>query len=237
MEIVEIVWNGLLWVAKLPDGRRIAHQDYSSVEHDVLLWNYQPRKREINFDNTDFYAQKLDYSYNISNHLAKEFIEKNFNEWKFINGECKGIDEQAILRFRFRFRLNSSMIEFLDTEHWNLCKDGYFKKVTDNSDDIYYVDSREVAKELCDKYEEEHNTTFKLWTTQMEEMPDYEEKMKLKQENQKLVKVIEELEKWLKERINRYEYSTGNMNMAAAGTLKATLNKLTELKGGDKDEI
>jgi hypothetical protein len=45
MEIVEIIWNGLLWVAKLPDGRRIAHQDYSSVEHDVLLWNYQPRKR------------------------------------------------------------------------------------------------------------------------------------------------------------------------------------------------
>ena len=52
----------------------------------------------------------------------------------------------------------------------------------------------------------------------------------LQEENQKLNKIIDELEKWLKERINRYEYSTGNMNIAAAGTLKATLNKLTELK-------
>jgi cell division septum initiation protein DivIVA len=52
----------------------------------------------------------------------------------------------------------------------------------------------------------------------------------LQEENQKLNKIIDELEKWLKERINRYEYSTGNMSMAAAGTLKATLNKLTELK-------
>lgn len=49
-------------------------------------------------------------------------------------------------------------------------------------------------------------------------------------ENQKLNKIIDELEKWLKERIDRYEYSTGNMNIAAAGTLEATLNKLTQLK-------
>lgn len=52
----------------------------------------------------------------------------------------------------------------------------------------------------------------------------------LQEENQKLNKIIDELEKWLKERINRYEYSTGNMNIAAAGTLNATLNKLAELK-------
>ena len=31
-------------------------------------------------------------------------------------------------------------------------------------------------KELCDKYEEEHNNAFKLWTMKMEEMPDYEER-------------------------------------------------------------
>ena len=105
------------------------------------------------------FEKEIDNKEHVENRIrrrkeAKEFIEKNFNEWKFINGECKGIDEQAILRFRFRFRLNSSRIEFLDTEHWNLCKDGYFKKVTDNSDDIYYVDSREVAKELCSKFEQ-----------------------------------------------------------------------------------
>ncbi len=61
------------------------------------------------------------------------------------------------------------------------------------------------------------------------------ENIELKQENQKLVKVIDELEKWLKEKINRYEYSAGNMNMAAAGTLEAILNKLTELKGGSDE--
>lgn len=41
-------------------------------------------------------------------------------------------------------------------------------------------------KDLCNKYEEEHNTAFKLWTQKMEEMPDYEERMKLKKEVDRL---------------------------------------------------
>ena len=53
-------------------------------------------------------------------------------------------------------------------------------------------EKNEKLKKLCDKYEEEHNSAFKLWTTQMEEMPDYEERMKLKQENQKLKETIKE---------------------------------------------
>ena len=41
-------------------------------------------------------------------------------------------------------------------------------------------------KNLCDKYEEEHNTTFKLWKMKMEEMPTYEEKIEIQKENQRL---------------------------------------------------
>lgn len=41
-------------------------------------------------------------------------------------------------------------------------------------------------KNLCDKYEEEHNTTFKLWKMKMEEMPTYEEKIEMQKENQRL---------------------------------------------------
>lgn len=41
-------------------------------------------------------------------------------------------------------------------------------------------------KNLCGKYEEEHNTAFKLWTMKMEEMPTYEEKIEMQKENQRL---------------------------------------------------
>jgi hypothetical protein len=46
-------------------------------------------------------------------------------------------------------------------------------------------------KELCDKYEEEHNNAFKLWTMKMEEMPDYEERMNYKSRNEKAIEYIE----------------------------------------------
>lgn len=46
-------------------------------------------------------------------------------------------------------------------------------------------------KELCDKYEEEHNTAFKLWTMKMEQMPDYEEKIKYKSRNEKAINKIQ----------------------------------------------
>ena len=88
--------------------------------------------------------------------------------------------------------------------------------VTDNTNDYgiakYYY---EQCKYLEDKCWKQQQKIYKL---------------------QQLVKVIDELEKWLKERINRYEYSAGNMNMAAAGTLEAILNKLTELKGGENND-
>lgn len=45
-------------------------------------------------------------------------------------------------------------------------------------------------KELCNKYEEEHNNAFKLWTMKMEEMPDYEERMNYKSRCEKAVEYI-----------------------------------------------
>lgn len=54
-------------------------------------------------------------------------------------------------------------------------------------------ENRELKKEikdlmeLCNKYELEHNTTFKLWTMKMEEMPNYEESISLKQRNEKAI--------------------------------------------------
>lgn len=50
----------------------------------------------------------------------------------------------------------------------------------------------EKLKELCDKYEEEHNTAFKLWKMKMEEIPTYEEKEDYKK---RIAKAIEHIEK------------------------------------------
>ena len=41
-------------------------------------------------------------------------------------------------------------------------------------------------KELCNKYEEEHSTAFKLWTMKMEEIPTYEEKIEMQNEIERL---------------------------------------------------
>ena len=48
-------------------------------------------------------------------------------------------------------------------------------------------------KELCDKYEEEHNTAFKLWTIKMEEMHTYEEKKELQNRIDKAVDKIQNM--------------------------------------------
>lgn len=72
-------------------------------------------------------------------------------------------------------------------------------------------------KELCDKYEEEHNTAFKLWTMKMEEMPDYEEKIKYKSRNEKAIEYIEERK---------------NLNWYADGVFVYEL--LNILNGGDE---
>ena len=67
----------------------------------------------------------------------------------------------------------------------------------------------EQLKELCDKYEEEHNTTFIEW--------------------QKDINIIDELEKYLKKQMEYYKLDTDYYV-----EYKLTLDKLNELKGDNK---
>ena len=64
-------------------------------------------------------------------------------------------------------------------------------------------------KDLCDKYEEEHNTTFIEW--------------------QKDINIIDELEKYLKKQMEYYKLDTDYYV-----EYKLTLDKLNELRGDNK---
>lgn len=141
-------------------------------------------------------------------------------------------------------------------ETWHKNNDKNINLISENE---YLKETNEEHRKINGQLQEENNMLKKElknkpdceWTLETKdgqimtiiqsERIDMQEKLnksnqKLFKENQKLVKVIEEMEKWLKERVNIYEYSTGNMNMAAAGTLEATLNKLIELKGGSNEK-
>lgn len=77
-------------------------------------------------------------------------------------------------------------------------------------------------KELCDKYEEEHNTAFKLWIQQMKEIPTYEEKKDLKY---RINKAIEYVENENTDRFNNPTYEFA---------LELRKNKLLEILKGKK---
>lgn len=74
---------------------------------------------------------------------------------------------------------------------------------------------KERLKELCDKYEEEHKTTFEEW--------------------KKTINIISELEKRLEVAIedNKKEYSL--KSQMAVFVLRDTLELIEELKGSDKE--
>lgn len=76
-------------------------------------------------------------------------------------------------------------------------------------------------KELCNKYEEEHSTAFKLWTMKMEEMPDYEEKMDYKSRIDKAIEYIK-------------EHRRADLVFKLYLTEQETDNVLNILQGGDK---
>lgn len=100
-----------------------------------------------------------------------------------------------------------------------------------NITDISLLDENQKLKKLCNKYEEEHNSAFKLWTVKMEEMPDYEERMKLKQENEKLNKIIDGLENYLKVGIAmNFNMNNDKFSEQTVDNYNDILNKLTELK-------
>ena len=94
-------------------------------------------------------------------------------------------------------------LDFEDYEIPNI----YLKQFLD-----YITNSQEEnkkLKDLCDKYEEEHNTTFIEW--------------------QKDINIIDELEKYLKKQMEYYKLDTDYYV-----EYKLTLDKLNELKGDNK---
>lgn len=83
-------------------------------------------------------------------------------------------------------------------------------------DDLFTENQR--LKQLCDRYEEEHNTTFEEW--------------------KKDINIINELEKWClswKEN-DKYCYLASNdKDKCRYDIWEEVLNKLQELKGVDKE--
>lgn len=94
--------------------------------------------------------------------------------------------------------------------------------------------------ELCNKYEEEHKTAFKLWTMKMEEIPTYEEKIEMQNEIKRLNNIINKFEKWL-DTVPNYFMDTRSNNTGVyiqkgmQQMIDMSKNKLQELKGSDKE--
>lgn len=95
-------------------------------------------------------------------------------------------------------------------------------------------ENRELKKEikdlieLCNKYEEEHNTTFKLWTMKMEEMPNYEESISLKQRNEKAIEYL------LNNKLYCFKYDEEEL-FEITTDKKAKDDLLNILRGADKE--
>ena len=83
-----------------------------------------------------------------------------------------------------------------------------YKRVEENDIKLLREENKKL-KDLCNKYEEEHNTTFIEW--------------------QKDINIIDELEKYLKKQMEYYKLDTDYYV-----EYKLTLDKLNELKGDNK---
>ena len=97
-----------------------------------------------------------------------------------------------------------------ENEYSNHCNEELRKKITNLEYKIERLEEdNKQLKDLCDKYEEEHNTTFIEW--------------------QKDINIIDELEKYLKKQMEYYKLDTDYYV-----EYKLTLDKLNELKGDNK---
>lgn len=99
--------------------------------------------------------------------------------------------------------------------------------------------------ELCNKYEEEHKTAFKLWTMKMEEIPTYKEKIEMQNEIERLNNIIDGMEKYCNEEIEDYDKAINSKILSEIGRDKYEaekmcftdmLDKLQELKGSSSNE-
>ena len=101
---------------------------------------------------------------------VKKFIADFHKEWCFkellSQKDCKG-NAKYYVSYEWH---GGSVFDFFDNIEY-LCEDGYFKNVDDTSNEIYYVYSREEAKDLleaCNKYIENKCKEKEL------SMPEYE---------------------------------------------------------------
>ena len=108
----------------------------------------------------------------------------------------------------------------------------------DDSMMIELLEENEKLKNLCDKYEKEHETTFKVWKS---DVKDYE---KLKKENQRLNNILNELEEGYKKRLvmdtemaKKYDYCLKLTIIEASESFLKTIQQLKKkygLKESDK---
>lgn len=94
-------------------------------------------------------------------------------------------------------------------------------------------EENEKLKELCNKYEEEHSTAFKLWTMKMEEMPCYEEFMNYKSRNEKAIEYCNYNDESLYTFEPDYDYEENMIDNYEPSNFREDL--LNILNGGDKE--
>ena len=106
-------------------------------------------------------------------------------------------------------------LDFEDYEIPNI----YLKQLLDYITNLQEENNK--LKELCDKYEEEHSTEFKIWKDERHQLLDY------KSRNEKAIEIIE---KYGKEKQLEEDYLMNRVNLANYNCLL-----LDTLQGVDKE--
>lgn len=97
------------------------------------------------------------------------------------------IKETINILYEFATNINSDYIYDAQGFDYPLISD-WIEELLDYITNLQEENKR--LKELCDKYEVEHNTAFKLWTMKTEEIPTYEEKKELQNRIDKVLKSL-----------------------------------------------
>lgn len=144
------------------------------VEENILqleYFNKNPFKK--NFKNKD----DLEIIKEIENsEKSKNYIQENFLNFDFSKILTKDtISNSTNIKFVFKFNIstNASIFEFLNNEHYYLCKDGYIKKINLSLNEEYYsLFDRYLAISMQNMLIERVNDILKQ--NSLTELEDYE---------------------------------------------------------------
>lgn len=142
--------------------------------------------KEIVVDNGELIAYYKDGSFQAFDTLLQEVLDYITNLQGKVN-QYENPDDLTLFYMWLDVKAKDKMKELED----NLYS---ANQVVNELLDVKEENKR--LKELCDKYEEEHKTAFKLWTMKMEEMPNYEEFVDYKSRNEKAVEYIKNTIFW-----------------------------------------